>query len=463
MIWTWGGISHYISSVTPDPVLKHPCPITSEACIPGSRRGESEKLILLKYWCFTPAQPVPEGRGFDSSLCSVFMICLHHLAGIYAVCCPQQVVVVAFYYCVHISKQIDLGCSAGFCSVIKLQAHEQFEEPKLEAVRENNVELVQDILKELSPIAQSSQAANELVRILKEPHFQVRAYCGSQASVWCLVNVTLSINDAYWAYTHCKHGLCWSPADRPALQWPQQPDLSIASHVKYSNVETISYRRLHYHLFFFFYLQSLLETHDSVASKNYETPPPSPCSFMDAALNNQPVPPDAVRMVGIRKVSGEHLVSLHNKWFGLYFFTSFSSSERAGGAGLMIKGWFKCSNCWKVWELYSQTCTHSLSTLTFTFEPNVCVQGVTFRVENGELVIARILHGGMIDQQGLLHVGDIIKEVNGKEVGNDPKVLQEMLKEASGSVVLKILPSYQEPHTARQVSENRHKVCVTFL
>lgn len=84
----------------------------------------------------------------------------------------------------------------------------------------------------------------------------------------------------------------------------------------------------------------------------------------------------------------------------------------------------------------------------------VCVrgQGVTFRVENGELVIARILHGGMIDQQGLLHVGDIIKEVNGKEVGNDPKVLQEMLKEASGSVVLKILPSYQEPHTARQVS-----------
>lgn len=84
-------------------------------------------------------------------------------------------------------------------------------------------------------------------------------------------------------------------------------------------------------------------------------------------------------------------------------------------------------------------------------------------MENGELVIARILHGGMIDQQGLLHVGDIIKEVNGKEVGNDPKVLQEMLKEASGSVVLKILPSYQEPHTARQVSDNRRKVCITFL
>uniref|UniRef100_A0A673W8C2 MAGUK p55 scaffold protein 2b n=1 Tax=Salmo trutta TaxID=8032 RepID=A0A673W8C2_SALTR len=180
-------------------------------------------------------------------------------------------------------------------------AHENLEESRLEAVSDNNMELVQDILKELTPLTHRSKAADELACILKEPHFQ-----------------------------------------------------------------------------------SLMETHDSVASKTFETPPPSPCSFMDAAFNNQPVPPDAVRMVGIRKVSGEHL-------------------------------------------------------------------GVTFRVESGELVIARILHGGMIDQQGLLYVGDIIKEVNAKEVGNDPKVLQQMLKEASGSVVLKILPSYQEPHNPRQI------------
>ncbi|XP_041714340.1 MAGUK p55 subfamily member 2-like [Coregonus clupeaformis] len=186
------------------------------------------------------------------------------------------------------------------------QAHENLEESKLEAVSDNNLELVQDILKELTPLTHRNKAADELARILKEPHFQ-----------------------------------------------------------------------------------SLLETHDTVASKTFETPPPSPCSFMDAAFNNQPVAPDAVRMVGIRKVSGEHL-------------------------------------------------------------------GVTFRVESGELVIARILHGGMIDQQGLLHVGDIIKEVNAKEVGNDPKVLQQMLKEASGSVVLKILPSYQEPHTPRQAYVKCH-------
>ncbi|XP_073091769.1 MAGUK p55 subfamily member 2 isoform X6 [Manis javanica] len=83
-------------------------------------------------------------------------------------------------------------------------------------------------------------------------------------------------------------------------------------------------------------------------------------------------------------------------------------------------------------------------------------QGVTFRVEGGELVIARILHGGMVAQQGLLHVGDIIKEVNGQPVGSDPRALQELLRSASGSVILKILPSYQEPHLPRQVFVKCH-------
>uniref|UniRef100_A0A672R2H2 MAGUK p55 subfamily member 2-like n=1 Tax=Sinocyclocheilus grahami TaxID=75366 RepID=A0A672R2H2_SINGR len=183
---------------------------------------------------------------------------------------------------------------------------ESLEETRLEAVRDNNVELVQDILRELSPFTHRSNTAAELSRILNQPHFQ-----------------------------------------------------------------------------------SLLETHDSVATQTCETPPSSPCAFMEPPVNSVPVPADAIRMVGIRKVAGEHL-------------------------------------------------------------------GVTFRIENGELVIARILHGGMIDQQGLLHVGDIIKEVNGREVGDDPRVLQEMLQETSGSVVLKILPSYQEPYPPRQVFVKCH-------
>ena len=60
--------------------------------------------------------------------------------------------------------------------------------------------------------------------------------------------------------------------------------------------------------------QSLLETHDSVASKTYETPPPSP--GLDPTFSNQPVPPDAVRMVGIRKTAGEHLVRVPGRAWG---------------------------------------------------------------------------------------------------------------------------------------------------
>ncbi|RMB94783.1 hypothetical protein DUI87_28762 [Hirundo rustica rustica] len=180
------------------------------------------------------------------------------------------------------------------------QAHERLEERKLEAVRGDNLALVQEILRDIGRLARpdARAAAAELARILREPHFQ-----------------------------------------------------------------------------------SLLETHDSVAAKSYDPPPSSPGP--EASLGSQPVPPDAVRMVGIRKAAGENL-------------------------------------------------------------------GVTFRVERGELVIARILHGGMVAQQGLLHVGDVIREVNGREVGSDPRALQDSLRHASGSVVLKILPSYQEPHPPRQ-------------
>ncbi|XP_060946342.1 MAGUK p55 subfamily member 2a isoform X2 [Limanda limanda] len=187
------------------------------------------------------------------------------------------------------------------------QEHEEsLREPHLSAVRENNVELLLEILRDLDPFTHRSDTAAELSCILTKPHFQ-----------------------------------------------------------------------------------SLLETHDSVASQACDSPPPSPCDVVDheaedGHTHNQHPPPDAVRMVGIRKVAGEHL-------------------------------------------------------------------GVTFKVEAGELVIARILQGGMIDQQGLLHVGDIIKEVNGREVGQDPRVIQEELQATSGSVVLKILPSYHEAIPPRQV------------
>lgn len=59
--------------------------------------------------------------------------------------------------------------------------------------------------------------------------------------------------------------------------------------------------------------------------------------------------------------------------------------------------------------------------------------------ESKNLVIARILGGGTIDKQGLLHVGDAILEVNGVPVYT-PEDLQSEISRAKESVTLKIGP-----------------------
>jgi hypothetical protein len=77
--------------------------------------------------------------------------------------------------------------------------------------------------------------------------------------------------------------------------------------------------------------------------------------------------------------------------------------------------------------------------------------GITVRVnENGDLEIARIMRGGLIDKQGLLHDGDIIKEINGEPVST-PEELQEKLKVAKGSVTLKVVPSSYDVPLASQL------------
>uniref|UniRef100_A0A673ZHR3 MAGUK p55 subfamily member 6-like n=1 Tax=Salmo trutta TaxID=8032 RepID=A0A673ZHR3_SALTR len=185
------------------------------------------------------------------------------------------------------------------------KAHERLEDLRLEAVQDNNIELVTDILGDITALSVRDDSVAELSRILQEPHFQ-----------------------------------------------------------------------------------SLLEAHDMVASKCYEAVPPAEL-FNEDLGNSSLMQADAVRMIGICKKAGEPL-------------------------------------------------------------------GVTFRVEKEELVIARILHGGMIDRQGLLHVGDIIKEVNGRDVGNNPTELQEMLKDCSGGITLKILPSYRDAPAPPQVYVQPH-------
>lgn len=81
--------------------------------------------------------------------------------------------------------------------------------------------------------------------------------------------------------------------------------------------------------------------------------------------------------------------------------------------------------------------------------------GITVRKEVEGLVIARILTGSMIERQGLLHVGDVIKEINGQEV-SDPDTLMEIMKKTAGSVTLKILPSYFDQNAFSQVYLRAH-------
>ncbi|CAF1277920.1 unnamed protein product [Adineta steineri] len=71
--------------------------------------------------------------------------------------------------------------------------------------------------------------------------------------------------------------------------------------------------------------------------------------------------------------------------------------------------------------------------------------GITLRMtENKRCIVSRILNGGMIHRQGTLHVGDEIKEINGQTVSNHPiQYLQQMLKDARGSITFKIVPSYR--------------------
>jgi PDZ domain-containing secreted protein len=51
---------------------------------------------------------------------------------------------------------------------------------------------------------------------------------------------------------------------------------------------------------------------------------------------------------------------------------------------------------------------------------------------------------------GLLHIGDIIKEVNGQEV-IDPNQLTNMLKKVNGTVTFKVLPCIDEQVGQQQV------------
>lgn len=60
--------------------------------------------------------------------------------------------------------------------------------------------------------------------------------------------------------------------------------------------------------------------------------------------------------------------------------------------------------------------------------------------ENGNLVVARVMAGGVIEKQGLLRPGDVILEVNNIDV-TTPDGLQFEVNKARENVSLRIAPN----------------------
>jgi guanylate kinase len=69
--------------------------------------------------------------------------------------------------------------------------------------------------------------------------------------------------------------------------------------------------------------------------------------------------------------------------------------------------------------------------------------GITVKLdEMNDLQVARILQGSLVDKQGMLHVGDIIREVNGNPVVT-PEMMMELIIDSDPDITLKIIPSFQ--------------------
>ena len=62
--------------------------------------------------------------------------------------------------------------------------------------------------------------------------------------------------------------------------------------------------------------------------------------------------------------------------------------------------------------------------------------GITLKKEDDKVVVHRILQGGMIDRQRLLHIGDVIISVNGEDVPPKPDMIQVALRGRLGGVIL---------------------------
>lgn len=88
--------------------------------------------------------------------------------------------------------------------------------------------------------------------------------------------------------------------------------------------------------------------------------------------------------------------------------------------------------------------------------------------ESGNLIIARILGGSTAARQELLRIGEVILEVNGKQVRN-PEELQQAIQDAKENLSLKLAPGVASDanrllkSTVSYCSTSVIPITVTFL
>ncbi|CAL1530096.1 unnamed protein product [Lymnaea stagnalis] len=82
--------------------------------------------------------------------------------------------------------------------------------------------------------------------------------------------------------------------------------------------------------------------------------------------------------------------------------------------------------------------------------------GITVKLdENNDLLVARILQGSIVDKQGMLHVGDIIREVNGEPVAT-PEQMMDVIIDSDPDLTLKIIPSFIHTNKAEPIFMKAH-------
>nr|BAA88230.1 DLG6 beta [Rattus norvegicus] len=64
----------------------------------------------------------------------------------------------------------------------------------------------------------------------------------------------------------------------------------------------------------------------------------------------------------------------------------------------------------------------------------------------GDILVARVIHGGLVERNGLLYAGDKLVEVNGVPVeGLDPEQVIHILAMSCGTIMFKVIPVSAPP------------------